>query len=126
MALTGMRKPIFAKLAQLLVAAILGCAAQAGAPEEIRPRRVPVRLVEVRASPAPRWLPGTVSASSRALVSTRISAAVARVLVREGDRVSRGDVLVRLVDGDVRAQLAAARVVLQTAEASERRARTLS
>jgi membrane fusion protein, multidrug efflux system len=115
-----------AKLAQALLLLIIGCAAQARPQTEVASPRVPVRLVEVRSGLAPRRLAGTVSASSHALVSTRITAAVSRVLVHEGDRVARGAVLVRLADTDVRAQLAAARVVLETTEAAERRAVVLA
>ena len=45
--------------------------------------------------------------------------------VREGDRVVAGAVLVRLADGDLRAQEAAARAALDAALANERRVRTL-
>ena len=110
----------------MLLVAAAGCAAQASPHQEIASPRAPVRLVEVRAGLAPRWLAGTVSASSHAVVSTRISASVSRVAVREGDRVARGAVLVRLADADVRAQLSSARVVLETAETAERRARVLA
>lgn len=120
-----MRNTIAAKIAWILALPVLGCAAQA-TPREESERRVAVRLVAVRSAPAPRWLAGTVSASSHATVSTRISAAVSRVYVREGQRVARGALLVRLADGDVRAQLEAARVVLDSAEAAERRARVLA
>lgn len=112
--------------AWILLGLVAGCAVQATPRPEVARVPAPVRLVEVRAGFAPRLLAGTVSASSHAAVSTRISAAVSRVEVREGDRVARGALLVRLADGDVRAQLAAARVVLETAEAAERRARVLA
>src|SRR5712691_3224157 len=111
----------------LVAAAAAGCAAQATPQKEgaLRRERIPVRLVAVRAAAAPRWIAGTVSASSRAVVSTRISAAVERVDVREGDTVARGALLVRLAAADVRAQLAAARTALDAAEAAERRTRML-
>jgi membrane fusion protein (multidrug efflux system) len=112
--------------AWIIGAAAAGCVAQATPRETPVPReRVAVRLVVVRAESAPRFLPGTVSASSHAVVSTRMSAKVEQVEVGEGDTVARGALLVRLAGGDVRAQLSAARTALEAAEATERRTRLL-
>ncbi|MFL5368531.1 MAG: efflux RND transporter periplasmic adaptor subunit [Myxococcales bacterium] len=111
----------------ILAMAAAGCAAQATGRGEGAVSQEPttVRLVATRAENAPRFLAGTVSASSHATISTRISATVAQVFVREGDTVARGVPLVRLAAADLRSQLAAAQTGLQAAEAAERRTRLL-
>lgn len=102
-----------------------GCAAQAH--PEVAAARTPVAVEVVHGSlaPAPRWVAGTVAAADHATISTRTTATVERVLVREGSRVASGTVLVRLADRDVRAQLEAARIGLAAAQANERRVRGL-
>ncbi len=98
----------------------------AGAAAEVS-ERAPVRVrvlhPEVRA--ADRWLAGSVAAVRHAQISTRAAAVVREVRVQEGDRVAAGAVLVRLADGDLRAQEAAARQTLDAALANERRVREL-
>jgi RND family efflux transporter MFP subunit len=84
-----------------------------------------VRITRAEARPEERWLAGNVSAARHAQISTRAAAAVREVRVREGDRVVAGAVLVRLADGDLRAQEAAARAALDAALANERRVRSL-
>jgi RND family efflux transporter MFP subunit len=106
--------------------AVAGCAAQATPQKDVTLPRTPVRLVRAKAARAPRWVAGTVEGSSHAFVSTRISAAVEEVRVREGDRVAQGDLLVRLGAADLRAQLAAARTSLESARSAERRTRMLA
>jgi membrane fusion protein, multidrug efflux system len=114
------------RVVALALAGMAGCTAEATPRDEAGFRRVPVRLVQVASASSSRSIGGTVSSSSHATISTRISATVASVAVREGDRVARGALLVRLADADLRAQLGAARVVLETARAAERRARVLA
>lgn len=102
-----------------------GCAAQAR--PEVAAARAPLAVEVVHGSlaSAPRWVAGTVAATDHASISTRTAAAVERVLVREGTTVASGAVLVRLADRDVRAQLEAARIGLEAAQANERRMRGL-
>ena len=102
---------------------LLACVAQAA--PEAREATTRVRLVRARLSPEERWLAGNVSAARHAQLSTRVAAAVREVRVREGDRVAAGTVLVRLQDGDLRAQEAAARVSLEASRANQRRVRGL-
>lgn len=82
---------------------------------------VPVRLVESAAAIHGRLVAATVAPVSRATVSTRMAASVQRVLVNEGTKVKRGQLLVVLSADDVRAQLAAASTALANAETYERR-----
>ncbi len=60
---------------------------------------------------------GTVRAKHEILISSKILARVDRILVRAGDVVRRGDLLVQLDPGELIAQKAAARAVLEAAEA---------
>jgi RND family efflux transporter MFP subunit len=89
------------------------------------PAPVPVRLVEASASSAGRLVAGTLVASERATISTRLAARVRRLHVREGDRVKRGALLVSLAAEDLREQLAAARAGRDAAAAHEKRIRSL-
>jgi RND family efflux transporter MFP subunit len=86
-----------------------------------------LRLVRVEESTSggTRRVAGTVIAAQRATIATRIPASVAEVRVQEGDRVKAGEVLVRLADQDLRGALAAAQAGLGTAQAHEKRIRSL-
>jgi HlyD family secretion protein len=63
---------------------------------------------------------GTVKSRRRATLSPETGGRVERLAVRKGDRVRKGDVLVRIADEDVRAQLALAEKSLVVAGAAER------
>jgi HlyD family secretion protein len=65
---------------------------------------------------------GTVKARRRAKISPEIGGRVAFIGARPGDRVRRGQVLLRLSDNDLKAQLALARQELATARATAREA----
>jgi membrane fusion protein (multidrug efflux system) len=99
-------------------------AAPAERPPEGPPARV--RLVDAGPTSAPPWVAASLAAARRATLSTRISASVRLVRAEEGARVSAGQLLVGLSDGDIRAQLAAAETALATAELNEKRFAALS
>ena len=84
-----------------------------------------VRVAEAGKQAGGQWAAGTVVASQRASISTRIAARVKSVLVEEGARVDRGALLVRLEDADLRGQLDAAQTALEAARANERRVEKL-
>jgi RND family efflux transporter MFP subunit len=84
-----------------------------------------VRTVRATTAAGGAWVPATVAAVERATISTRVSASVQTVRVREGERVRRGEVLVSLSDADLRGAVSAARTALGAASAHERRIRTL-
>ena len=65
---------------------------------------------------------GTVKSRRRATLSPETGGRVEKLAVRKGERVRKGDVLVRIVDEDVKAQLALAEKSLVVAEAAEREA----
>lgn len=111
------------KIVALLSLISAACLAQASpAPPDTAVR---VRTTRAELRPEERWLAGTVAAVRQARISTRAAALVREVRVKEGDRVAQGAVLVRLADGDLKAQEAAARTGLQSARANEQRIRGL-
>jgi len=67
---------------------------------------------------------GTVRPVTESTIAPKIMSNVAAILVREGDRVRAGQVLVRLESRDLRAQLAQAEAALSAAIAGAGRART--
>lgn len=62
-------------------------------------------------------LPGTVQAVSQATVRAKLSAEVRRVLVREGDRVTAGQVLAEFDTAQLKVQLAERTAALESARA---------
>lgn len=105
--------------------AVLLAAALTSATPPAAAAPVKVQLVEASAATSSRRVAGTVVAAERATVSSRLAARVTRVLVREGDRVKQGALLVSLAAEDVRGQLAGARAARDAARAHERRIRSL-
>jgi HlyD family secretion protein len=67
---------------------------------------------------------GTVKTRWRATLSTEIGGLVQELPVREGDRIEKGQVLLRLADADYRAELALRRRSLEAAEFSRSEACT--
>lgn len=98
-------------------------ACHTAAPVESTPARPPVAVQVISPGTVAGWLtvPATLKPSQAATISTHISSRVRRVLVREGDQVHAGDLLVDLWDDDLRSQLRAAEAAAATATAQERR-----
>lgn len=122
--------PIQLGLAAFALAGALGGGYAAATGERDRPGQASlpstkVKLVEVAPGQGAGWAAANLAASQTATLSTRLSATVRSVAVEEGARVKRGDLLLRLSDDDVRAQLAAAETGLASASAHERRIREL-
>lgn len=96
---------------------------------ESAPRPPLVEAVEARtgALPLEETVNGVVRAENEVAVRPEISAPVAEVLVRSGESVERGQILVRLQDDELQEQLrrAEADVELAHASAAEARARTV-
>ncbi len=95
--------------------------AQAG--DAPRDRSPTVRVLAEDSSVVMAW-PGTVSSRTEAQVSPKIASRIEEILVRAGDRVTRGQVLVRLDERTLRARLAQARAGLSAAQAEAVRSRT--
>ncbi|TYP52501.1 efflux RND transporter periplasmic adaptor subunit [Thermosediminibacter litoriperuensis] len=103
----------------ILVMVVTGCGrkppATAGAqkPVPVRVDRVTARdLAEYRS------FPGTVEAAGQVTVTAKISGRVEAVLVKAGDKVKAGQVLVKLEQQDVQAQVSQARAGYEAALAN--------
>jgi RND family efflux transporter MFP subunit len=86
---------------------------KAGEPTDVVHKVIQVQQVEVV---------GTLRAQRRTEVSARIMARILEMKVRAGDRVKEGDLLARLDDADLKANLERARQAKLEAEANERNA----
>ena len=106
-----------------LLAGALVLAAAALRLTAFRPDPVPVTVVPAARGPVEETVTGsragTARSRRRATLSPEVGGRVATLAVRKGDRVRKGDVLVRIVDADVRAQVALAEKSLVVAEATE-------
>ena len=75
----------------------------------LRPDPVPVTVVPAARGPVEETVAGsragTVKSRRRATLSPEVGGRVERLAVRKGERVKKGDVLVRIAAEDVRAQL---------------------
>ncbi len=91
-------------------------------PTELPPAQVQVAKVSTIAIPSTAEATGTVEAIYRAEIAPKIMARVEQVNVREGDRVHRGQLLVRLDDADLKAGVAQAEAALAQAEAARSQA----
>lgn len=112
------------KILALVTAALVGLAAPAAAPAKEARAPLPtarVRLASGGGATEGRWVAANVVAARRATISTRHSAVVEAVHVREGEAVKAGQRLVSLVDDDLRGGLDAARAALAGAAAHEKR-----
>ena len=91
-----------------------------------RPEPVPVTVIAATRGPVEATVAGsragTVKSRRRATLSPETGGRVERLAVHKGGRVRKGDVLVRLADEDVRAQLTLTERSLAVAEAAEREA----
>ena len=106
------------KLAHCALAALtLGCGAKAP-PSETQPAPLTVQVTRVVQVQVPVVSPavGTTQAPARAVLATQLLGRIAQLAVAEGDQVRRGQVLVRLEDGELRARLDQARAALQEAQ----------
>lgn len=92
----------------------------------LRPDPVPVTVVPAARGPVEETVAGsragTVKSRRRATLSPEVGGRVERLSVRKGERVKKGDVLVRIAAEDVRAQLVLAERSLGVAQAAEREA----
>jgi HlyD family secretion protein len=106
------RLRIAAVVAVILLAAVLVWRAL--------PERVEATAVERSNVARTLVLTGRVRPPARPLVGVSVSGTVREVLVREGDRVSAGQLLVRLDDAQPAAAVAEARAALSEASANAR------
>lgn len=90
-------------------------------------RAVPVETDTVRSGRIARvvTIPGTVNAIRRVGVNAQVAGAVLEVLAEEGDRVDEGQLVARLDDREIQAQLRSAEAAYEVAEAAFARAQQL-
>jgi RND family efflux transporter MFP subunit len=109
-----------------LVTVVAGCGG-GDEPASYEPKEVRADLVTAARTVVPRTVmaTGTIEAENSIEVSTRLMGHVEEVLVREGERVDSGQVLVQIDDTDMQARkrqaeagLAEAEAVLENAETS--------
>lgn len=110
--------------ATALVLALTACTSPASQkqPDHEAPVKVSA-YAPIRLSGGDLQLSGIVSARQTAMVSTRLMGVVDRVLVKQGDRVAKGQLLVRISSDDLRAKQAQAQAQIAEAEAAVRNAR---
>ncbi len=108
------------------VAILVGCGREEplGPPEQAPPARVTTVVAGERQISETAEATGTVQAIYVAEIAPKIMARVKEVLVREGDRVRRGQVLVHLEDADLVAAVEQAQASLQQAIAHYEQAKT--
>jgi HlyD family secretion protein len=96
-------------------------AAMAGKPPKVTPmvNVEPVRLTTLQQT---LQVTGNLRSNQDINLGSKISGRVARVLVKEGDHVKRGQVVVQLDDKDLRAQVDQARAGVLTAQAHVKQA----
>lgn len=103
----------------IVVAVVVAASAAAGWWYLSRPKPLPVTIAVVERglveSTVANTRAGTVSACRRAKLAPRTGGQIARLLVKEGDRVRRGQVLLELWNDDLAAQLKAAEGQLESA-----------
>ncbi len=106
-------------------ALLAGCSSPPLREEPREPLRVQAQVAKISAGDGATWVAGTLLAAQRATVSTRLAAKVRAVRVDEGTRVKRGELLLRLDDDEVLAQVRGAETALSAAKTHERRISTL-
>lgn len=109
-----------------LVLILAGCASPSSEPDDTPGADAPpVEAVVARSGSLPleQRLSGTVKASNQVTIRPEIEATIVEVLVESGERVERGQLLVRLDDTTLRDQLRQAEASVRLAEAQAREAR---
>lgn len=119
------------QLAQLLilplVAALIGCAEQSAAPRSQAASAIPVEIVVLQ----PRYLENTIETTGSLLADeeielrSEISGRVVGLYFQEGKPVRKGDLLMKINDRDLIAQLTRKELEEKLAQDEEKRARKL-
>lgn len=120
------RKILLTRLAPLALLALLnGCNKAPEAPAQIAPKtwNLPVMTAPVGA-PVEYTTVGSVVSDQRVDVASRLSGYIREILVQEGDRVRRGQMLARLDAADVEGGIRQAQAGVGAAEAAFRDAQT--
>ena len=103
------------------LALLVACARPAPGERPLKPVTVRAEPAQLAGADGTAWVAGTLLAAQRAVISTRLAARVRAVRADEGARVRRGELLIRLDDDEVVAQLRGSETALSTAKIHERR-----
>jgi membrane fusion protein, multidrug efflux system len=103
---------------------ILACGKQETTAAPVLPS-VPVQLIAQQTGSGEGWVATTLTATQRAVLSTRMAASVRKIHVTEGQHVAAGALLVSLADDDLQGGLKAAEAGLAAASAHDRRIQAL-
>jgi len=104
--------------AVMMAILLFGCGGKGG--EETSPHRLPVTgvetaRVEARDVPVYYEISGTVKAETVSVVSAKVMGAVTSILVKNGDRVRKGQLLITIDDTDIKEKVKAAEAAYQAA-----------
>lgn len=102
----------------------LQASSQAQEEEKTDPVSVETTTVGKAITQHDRVLTGTVEADQSSTLSTRVPGAIQEVLVEEGDRVEKGDLIAKIDSRDLKAQSNQAQANISQAEASVNSARS--
>lgn len=118
--------PVTALAALALLATLLGGCGRKheAASPEVAPQAVTTLTVQPTTTDVEAEVPGLVRPIQEARLAPKIMSKVAAVLVREGDRVRRGQVLVRLESRDLAAGVAQSSAAVTAAQAGAQQAST--
>ena len=84
-----------------------------------------VKLISAQGGTGEGWVAATLTATQRAVLSTRMAASVRKIHVTEGQHVGEGALLISLADDDLQGGLKAAEAGLASAGAHFRRIQAL-
>ncbi len=116
-------------LCSIILAALMGCGGQPGAAPPAPERVSGLRIKAVRRENVASEIeaPGTVTSVRTAPISARTMGTVQQVLVREGENVKAGQLLVQLDEREMTLRQSSARAAVEEAAAAgEEAARTLA
>jgi len=111
----------------ILAALLTGCSGHGGHAVTEKHPLVEARTASVREIEVPRYsiTSGTVASDHRVMISSRLTGYIRAVRVREGERVHKNDLLIRIDPVDARQALAQALADLADARADFRRFKSL-
>src|SRR5687768_5260097 len=123
------RKTVFAAVASLAVVAgglVWGAFGSRGAPPPAPPPPVPVTTMRVERRDVPHWQDtiGTVTSLQSTVLRPQVDGVLTEVLFREGQQVKRGQLLARIDDRSIAANLDGAQAALARDAAQLRAAKS--
>ena len=114
-----MLRPVFCSI--MLLSFILFLAACEDDPKKYQPPQLqsfnlPVTTVHIEDIPRYYRVPGSIKSDERIEISSRISGYIQKITAQEGDKVSKGDILVEIDPTDIEGRISQAQAVLKSAK----------